>query len=260
MTIDLSGRVAAVTGSDSGIGQAIALALANAGADVAASFHSDEAGAEETARLIRERGRRASFAALDVRDPASVGRYFDHVRTELGAVDILVNNAGLDGERKPVAELDLDAWDLVFNVNLRGAFLCARNVLPSMIERRRGVVLNISSVHETIPWAGQAAYCAAKAGLAMMTRCLALELQDSGVRAVALAPGAIRTPINQDVWEDPAQAADLEEKIPMRRIGETDEIARLAVVLVSDAASYVTGTTVTADGGMTAYPSFISGG
>lgn len=260
MILDLSGRVAAVTGSDSGIGQAIAVALAEAGADVAASFHSDEGGAQETVRQIAGHGRRATCAHLDVRNPDSVRRYFDHVRSELGPIGILVNNAGLDGDRAHLPDVTTDGWDLVLDVNLRGAFLCAREVLPSMIERRRGVVLNISSVHETIPWAGHAAYCAAKAGLAMMTRCLALELQDSGVRAVSLAPGAIRTPINQDVWEDPEQAADLADKIPMRRIGQPEEIARLAVVLASDAASYVTGTTVTADGGMTAYPSFISGG
>jgi len=148
----------------------------------------------------------------------------------------------------------------VIRVNLRGPFLCINKVLPGMISRGKGAILNITSVHEVIPWAGHAAYCSAKAGVAMMTRSLALELQDSGVRVVALAPGAIRTPINRDVWEDPEKMADLKTKIPMGRIGEVEEIARMARVLVSDDASYLTGVTVTVDGGMTAYPSFAQGG
>lgn len=258
--LPLHGRIAAVTGSSSGIGLAIALELAEAGADVAISYHSDLESAEEVTKKIRAMGRRVFFDKLSVGDPESVSGYFDAASQELGPVDILVNNAGIDGKTGTMAEIGIEDWDEVIRVNLRGPFLCINKVLPGMISRGKGAILNITSVHEVIPWAGHAAYCSAKAGVAMMTRSLALELQDSGVRVVALAPGAIRTPINRDVWEDPEKMADLKTKIPMGRIGEVEEIARMARVLVSDDASYLTGVTVTVDGGMTAYPSFAQGG
>jgi NAD(P)-dependent dehydrogenase (short-subunit alcohol dehydrogenase family) len=175
-------------------------------------------------------------------------------------VDILVNNAGIDGKTSPLAEMEIGDWDEVIELNLRGPFLCTRAVLAGMIARKKGVILNITSVHEVIPWSGHTAYCSAKAGVAMMTRSLAQEMQDSGVRVVALAPGAIRTPINKEVWEDPEKMEDLKTKIPMGRIGEVEEIAKVATMLVSDDASYLTGVTVTVDGGMTTYPSFAHGG
>ncbi len=256
----LAGRVAAVTGSSSGIGKAIAMALAEAGAEVAVSYHSHREAAEEIVAKIMTMGTRAICGKLAVGDAGSVTAYFDSVARQLGPVDILINNAGIDGATGDVAELSPEDWDQVIQVNLRGPFLCSRAVLPGMISRKSGVILNITSVHEVIPWAGHTAYCAAKAALGMMTRSMALELQDSGVRVVSLAPGAIRTPINKDVWDDPEKMADLKNKIPMGRIGEPEEIARIACVLVSDTASYLTGTTVTVDGGMTAYPSFAHGG
>ncbi len=256
----LSGRIAVVTGSDSGIGKAIALALAEAGADVAISYHSKREATEEVATKIQALGRRAFSDHLEVGEPDSVSDYFARVSNELGPVDILVNNAGIDGKTGPIAEIGIGDWDQVIQVNLRGPFLCSRQVLRGMIARKRGVILNITSVHEVIPWSGHTAYCAAKAGVAMMTRSLAQEMQDSGVRVVALAPGAIRTPINQEVWADPEKMADLKTKIPIGRIGEVEEIARVARLLVSDDASYLTGVTVTVDGGMTTYPSFAHGG
>lgn len=256
----LLGRIAVVTGSDSGIGRAIALALAEAGADVAVSYRSKREGAEEVAGLIGAMGRRVFFEQMDVAQPDSIASYFASVSRELGPPDILVNNAGIDGKTGDVAEIGIEDWDQVIQVNLRGPFLCIRQVLPGMIQRGKGVVLNITSVHEVIPWAGHTAYCSAKAGVAMMTRSLALELRDSGVRVVALAPGAIRTPINRDVWEDPVKMADLKTKIPIGRIGEAEEIAKVARMLVSDDASYLTGTTVTVDGAMTAYANFSQGG
>ncbi len=258
--LPLQGRIAVVTGSDSGIGRAIALALAEAGADVAISFRSKQESAEEVAEKVRAMGRRAFCARLDVSAADTADQYFEAVTRELGQVDILVNNAGIDGKTGDVAEIGIEDWDQVINVNLRGPFICIRKLLPGMIARGKGVILNITSVHEVIPWAGHTAYCAAKAGMAMMTRSMALELKDSGVRVVALAPGAIRTPINHDVWEDPQKMADLKTKIPLGRIGEVEEIARIARVLVSDDASYLTGVTVTVDGGMTAYANFSKGG
>lgn len=258
--LPLSGRIAIVTGSDSGIGRAIALALADAGADIAISYRSKLEAGEEVAAQVRTMGRRAICERLDVSETASADHYFEAVNRDLGLPDILVNNAGIDGKTGDVAEIGIEDWDQVFNVNLRGPFLCIRKVLAGMIQRKKGVILNITSVHEVIPWSGHTAYCAAKAGMAMMTRSMALELQDSGVRVVALAPGAIRTPINRDVWEDPQKMADLKTKIPIGRIGEVEEIARIARVLVSDEASYLTGVTVTVDGGMTAYANFSKGG
>jgi glucose 1-dehydrogenase len=258
--LPLKGRTAAITGSNSGIGRAIACELAVAGADIAISYHSDREGAEEVTEEIREMGRRAIFGQVDTADPDSVSAYFASVASDLDLPDILVNNAGIDGETTPVAEMEIAGWDAVMAVNLRGPFLCIRRVLPHMISRGNGCILNISSVHDTIGWAGHTAYCASKAGLSMMTRSLALELLDSGVRVVGLSPGAIRTPINQDVWQDPENMADLKSKIPIGRIGEPEEIAQMARFLVSDEASYVTGVTITVDGGMTAYPSFTEGG
>lgn len=256
----LDGRLALVTGSSSGIGRAIAIELAKAGADVVVTFHSSSEGGEETARMIRELGRKALSLKLDVADEESVNSVVKEVAKTLGPVDILVNNAGIDGDDAPLATVTVKEWDKVIATNLRGSFLCTQAVLGDMTVARRGVILNITSVHETIPWAGHAAYCAAKAGVAMMTRSLALELQNVGVRVLALAPGAIATPINADVREDPEMMADLKTKIPLQRVGRAQEVATMARVLVSDEASYVTGVTITVDGGMTAYPSFSHGG
>ena len=148
----------------------------------------------------------------------------------------------------------------MIDINLMGPFLCAREALRRMVAQKRGVILNMSSVHEVIAWSGFSAYTASKAGLGMLTKTLAQEAAPFGVRVVALAPGAIQTPINQDVWSNPQMLADLQEKIALGRMGSPEEIARMAVVLLSDAASYVTGTTVFVDGGMTDYPSFAHGG
>lgn len=256
----LQGRIAAISGSSGGIGKAIAMALAEAGADIAVSYHSHREEAEEIVAAISAMGRRATCEKLSVGEESSVNSWIAAIQRDLGPVDILVNNAGIDGETGDVAEITAADWDQVIQVNLRGPFLCSRAVLPGMISRKAGVILNITSVHEVIPWAGHTAYCVTKAALGMMTRSMALELQDSGVRVVAVAPGAIRTPINRDVWENPEKMADLKTKIPLGRIGEPEEIARIVRLLVSDDASYLTGTTVTVDGGMTAYPSFAHGG
>lgn len=260
MKLSLEGCVAVVTGSSSGIGRAIALEFAKHGADLAISYHSDEAEGEGVAEEVRALGRKAFCGQLSVEKEESVEAHLGGASAALGQVNILVNNAGIDGKRVKISDSEVEDWDRVIAVNLRGPYLCSRAVLPGMIAQGKGVILNISSVHEVIPWSGHTAYCAAKAAMGMMTQSLALELQDSGVRVISLAPGAIKTPINEDVWSDPKGMADLRKKIPMQRIGETDEVAKIARVLVSDDASYMTGTTVTVDGGMTTYPSFAHGG
>ncbi len=260
MDISLSGRRALVTGGNTGIGKAVARALGAAGADVAVNYVVKPDDADQVIGEIAAGGVRSMKVKADVSDVEQVHAMFDEVEDSWGGVDILVNNAGIDGERGLGWEIAVDAWRKVIEVNLVGAFLCARRALQGMVDRKQGVVLNMTSVHEVIPWEGYSAYTAAKAGLGMLTKTLAQEAAPAGVRVVALAPGAIKTPINKNVWDDPDSLKDLLTKIPMDRMGKTEEIGRMAVVLCSDAASYLTGTTVFVDGGMTLYPSFTHGG
>lgn len=178
----------------------------------------------------------------------------------MGGLEILVNNAGIDGPRAVAWNASEEEWVRVVATNLLGAYHCSREALRRMVPRRRGVILTVTSVHEVIPWSGYSAYTASKAGASMLARTLAQEAAPYGIRVLALAPGAIQTSINEDVWSDPQRLADLLAKIPLGRLGQPEEVARLAVVLVSDVASYVTGTTVFVDGGMTLYPSFMHGG
>jgi glucose 1-dehydrogenase len=260
MEITLRGKRALVTGANSGIGAAIAEHLAAAGARVAVNYVVNPEAAEAVVAGIRQRGGEAVAVAADVADPARVADLFRAVDRAFGGIDVLVNNAGVDGPRALAWESDPAQWERVLRVDLLGAFHCAREALKRMVTQGRGVVVNLTSVHERIPWSGYSAYAAAKAGLSMLTKTLAQEASPRGVRVVALAPGAIRTPINEAVWSDPSNLADLLSKIPLGRLGEPEEIARVAVFLASDAASYLTGSTVTVDGGMTDYPDFSHGG
>jgi len=260
LNIDLSGRRALVTGGNSGIGAAIVTSLAAAGADVAINYLTHPEIAETGAAAVRTAGTRSLTLQADVSDPAAVAAMFAQIDTAWGGLDILVNNAGIDGAAATGAEADLEAWRRVIEINLFGAFYCAREALRRMLPQRRGVILNMSSVHEVIPWSTHSSYAASKSGLSMLTRTLAQEAAPAGVRVLALGPGAIKTPINQNVWSDPAGLRDLASKIPLGRMGETIEIARMAAVLVSDLASYVTGTTVFVDGGMSDYADFSHGG
>lgn len=256
----LQDRIALVTGGSGGLGGAFATALAGEGAHVAVHYRSGREEALAVAERVTALGRRAVAVEADVSDATGVRSMFERLDRELGPVDVLVNNAGVDGERGVAWEIEPESWRRTVEINLFGAFHAAREALRRMVPRRTGVIVNISSVHEVIPWGGYSAYAAAKAGLAMMTRTLALEAAPFGVRVVGLAPGAIRTPINQDVWGNPAGLADLNAKIPMARIGEPDEVARLLVALASDDSSYVTGATFVVDGGMTLYADFAQGG
>ena len=260
MEITLKDRRALVTGANSGIGMAIALALAEAGAAVAVNYVANPDAARSVVDRITHGGGKAVEAPADISDPQGVASMFTSLDRAWGGVDFVVNNAGIDGPRAEAWGSDPAAWRKVIEVNLLGAYYCAREGLRRMVAQKSGVILNMTSVHEEIPWSGYSAYATSKAGLSMLTKTLAQEAAPHGVRVVALAPGAIRTPINQSVWSDPKQYADLIEKIPLGRMGTPEEIARLAVVLLSDAASYVTGTTIFADGGMTDYPDFAHGG
>ncbi len=260
MEIRLTGKRALVTGANSGIGRAIALALGALGARVGVNYVVQPEAAQAAAAEITGRGSAAIPLEADVSDAAQVARMFGEVDRAWGGLDILVNNAGIDGERALGWDAGPDAWRRVLEINLVGAYLCAREALRRMVAQGSGVILNITSVHERIPWSGYSAYTASKAGLGMLTRTLAQEAAPHGVRVLALAPGAVQTPINRAVWCDPVQLADLLRKIPMGRLGRPEEIASMAAVLVSDVAGYVTGTTVLVDGGMTLYPSFMHGG
>jgi glucose 1-dehydrogenase len=260
MDLDLRGRRAVVTGAGSGIGRAVALALAGEGARVCVNYVTRPDDAQAVASEIAASGGTAITARADVSDRAEVAQMFAEIDQTWNGIDVLINNAGIDGPRAAGWEQTPDAWRRVLDVNLTGAYLCAREALRRMVPARRGVVLNLTSVHERIPWTGYSAYTASKAGLSMLTKTLAQEAAPSGVRVLAVAPGAIQTPINRDVWGDPAQLADLLTKIPIGRIGTVDDVARMVAVLVSDVAGYVTGTTLFVDGGMTLYPSFMRGG
>ncbi len=260
LSVELNKKRALVTGANSGIGTAVAKTLAEAGADVVINYVVHPDNAEALAEEIRGKGRKAMTVMADISDAEQVSAMFARVEKEWGGLDILVNNAGIDGGRMLGWEADVDAWRRVIDINLFGTFLVSQAALKHMVPRGSGVIVNLSSVHETIPWSGFSAYAASKAGVSMLTKTLAQEVSSRGVRVLAVAPGAIRTPINKDVWGDPEGLADLDKKIPMNRMGTAEEVASMVAVLASDRASYVTGTTVFVDGGMLDYASFAHGG
>jgi glucose 1-dehydrogenase len=263
----LQGQRALVTGASSGIGRAIALALGEAGADVAVNYSSADKPAQEAVEAIAAMGRRAFAFKANVADEAQVVAMFERAREEFGSLDILVNNAGLQQDAA-FHDMTLAQWQRVIDVNLTGQFLCAREAIrefrrrgPSPeISRATGKILCISSVHEVIPWAGHANYAASKGGVMLLMKSIAQEYAAEGIRVMGLAPGAIRTPINRAAWETPEAYQSLLRLIPYKRIGEPDDLARAAVWLLSDEADYLTGSTLLVDGGMTLYPGFESGG
>jgi NAD(P)-dependent dehydrogenase (short-subunit alcohol dehydrogenase family) len=259
MNISLAGKRALVTGGSSGIGFAIAKAMLAAGAKVGINYLNhpkDVKNAASEAAIQRE----AVLIRGDVAKAASVAKLFKQLDSRWGGVDILVNNAGIDGKRALSWEADPDEWRKVIEVNLFGALNCSREALKRMVRQKSGVILNISSVHEEIAWSGYSAYACSKAAVGMLTKTLAQEAAPFGVRVISLAPGAIKTPINQAVWSSPKGLKDLLAKIPLKRIGNPEDVANMAVMLASDASSYVTGRTVFVDGGMTDYPDFAHGG
>ena len=263
----LLGQKALVTGASSGIGRAIAMALADAGADVVINYSSGEEKARILATELGERGVRALAVRADVGDESQVEAMFRRTIDEFGTVDILVNNAGLQQDAA-FHEMTLAQWNRVITVNLTGQFLCSRAAVREF--RRRGVraevscsagkILCISSVHEVIPWAGHVNYAASKGGVMLMMKSIAQEVAPYRIRVNSICPGAIRTPINMEAWDTPKAYAELMKLIPYKRIGEADEIGRAAVWLASDYADYVHGISLFVDGGMTLYPGFETGG
>jgi glucose 1-dehydrogenase len=263
----LKGQTALVTGANSGIGRAIALALAKAGANVVVNYVVRPEDAEAVAEEIRGKGQRAMLARADVADEAQVQAMFAAAVHEFGTLDILVSNAGLE-RNAPFHEMSTAQWDAVMNVNLRGAFLCAREAVREFLRRgvrpdvsvAAGKIIFTSSVHEVIPWAGHVNYAASKGGLMLLMKSLAQEVAEKRIRVNSIAPGAIRTPINEAAWSTPEAYAALMKLVPYKRIGEVEEIGRAAVWLASDFTDYLVGTTLFIDGGMTLYPGFETGG
>lgn len=263
----LEGQTAIVTGGSSGIGEAIAHALAAAGAGVALTYRSGQERAEQSIAEIERAGGQAIAVPTDVSDEAQVVRLFDRTVERFGRVDVLVANAGLQKDA-PIAELTLEDWRTVIQVNLTGQFLCAREAIRRMraqeprddLSRARGKIVCMSSVHERIPWAGHVNYAASKGGIEMMMKSLAQEVAHERIRVNGVAPGAIRTPINREAWESDEALEALLELVPYGRIGEPEDVARAVVWLASDESDYVVGTTLLVDGGMTLYPAFREGG
>ncbi len=263
----LVGQKALVTGASSGIGRAVAIACAEAGADVAINFHGLQDAAEEVAAAIRKLGSKAFPIRADVSREDQVQEMFKKAIEELGTVDILVNNAGIQNDA-PIDRMSIEQWNSVIGTNLTGQFLCAREAIREF--KRRGInpavsvsagkIICMSSVHEIIPWGGRVNYAASKGGVMLLMRSIAQEVAQFKIRVNSICPGAIRTPLNRSAWEDREAYDGLMTLIPYKRIGEPDEIGRLAVFLASDYADYITGASVFADGGMTLYPGFESGG
>jgi glucose 1-dehydrogenase len=260
MNLKLSGKRVLVTGGNSGLGAAMVRAFAAEQARVAINFIVHPELTEQLAQQLRAGGSDVLALEADVSQADAVSAMFEKIDAAWGGLDVLVNNAGIDGPRAMAWETDALVWNRVLQINLSGAFLCAREALKRMVPHRAGVIINTSSVHELIAWSGYSAYTASKAGLSMLSKTLAQEAGPYGVRVLCIAPGAIRTAINADVWQDAAGQQDLISKIAIGRIGEPRDVAAMAVVLASDVAGYVTGTSVFIDGGMTDYPAFSHGG
>lgn len=263
----LTGQKALVTGANSGIGKAVAIALGHAGADVVVNYVVDPDAAETVCREIERCGSRAVAIKADVSSEPDVLHMFDTALQRFGTIDILVNNAGIQRDA-PFEEMTLEQWRQVIDVNLTGQFLCAREAIREF--KRRGVnkevscsagkIICMSSVHELVPWAGHVNYAASKGGVMLMMKSIAQEVAPHRIRVNSIGPGAIRTPINRPAWESREAYDKLMDLIPYKRIGEPEDVARAAVWLASDEADYINGTTMFIDGGMTLYPGFTENG
>jgi len=263
----LKGQSALVTGSSSGIGKAVAIALANEGANVVVNSSSHPEHGQQVADEIKANGGAAIAYQADVSKEEEVKAMFQAMFKEFGTIDILVNNAGLQRDSAFV-DMSLDDWQKVIDINLTGQFLCAREAAREFLRRgiipersvAAGKIICMSSVHQQIPWAGHVNYASSKGGIMLMMQSIAQELAPQKIRVNGIAPGAIRTPINKEAWETSEALEKLMTLIPYKRIGEPEDIGKLAVWLASDESDYITGATIFIDGGMTLYPGFAGNG
>jgi len=263
----LPGQRALVTGASSGIGLGVARRIARAGASVVVNYHRHAEPAEKLVGEIRSAGGQAFAIAADVSKEADVKKLFGAALEALGGLDVVVTNSGLQKDA-PISKMTLADWQTVLDVNLTGEFLCCREAIEIFRRQKtanpkrenHGSIVCMSSVHQIIPWAGHVNYAASKGGIQMMMQTLAQEVAADRIRVNAVAPGAIRTPINKDAWETPEALQKLLKLIPYGRIGEPDDVARAVVWLASDEADYVTGSTIFVDGGMKLYPGFQDNG
>ena len=267
MTISLHGQTALVTGSSSGIGAAVAKELGKRGANVVVNYHSDEDGAREVVGNILKYGCNTLAVQGDVSNADDVQSLFSQTLEEFGKLDILVNNAGIQKDAS-FRRMSLKDWEAVLAINLTGQFLCAKQAVEIFckqgvredVSRAAGKIVCMSSVHEVIPWAGHVNYAASKGGVQMFMKSLAQEVAHEKIRVNGIAPGAVATEINRDVWGDKEGRRKMLDLIPYGRIGESEDIARAVAWLVSDDADYIVGTTLFVDGGMMLYPGFRDGG
>jgi glucose 1-dehydrogenase len=263
----LKGQTALVTGANSGIGEGIAQAMSAAGANVVVNCVTGEEAAHTLVKDMESRGGKAMAVMADVSREDQVLAMFKAVYSEFGTIDILVSNAGLQRDASFV-DMTIEQWQTVLSVNLTGSFLCAREAAKEFLrrgvvpERSRaaGKIIFTSSVHEVIPWSRHANYASSKGGIMMLMKSIAQELAPHRVRVNSIGPGAIKTNINRRAWSTPEAEASLLRLIPYGRVGDADDIGRVAVWLASDQADYITGTTIFTDGGMLLYPGFSTGG
>jgi len=247
----LSGKTVAITGGSQGIGLAIALRFAQEGVDISFCYRSNKAGADVVVASIQKTGRKVAGFQYDVSSISDGQKFIADTATQFGKIDILVNNAGLERRADfwDVTEADFDA---VMNVNLKGLFFITQAFVRNrMAAKTGGKVINISSVHEELPFPHFASYCASKGGVKMLTRNLSIELAPLGITINSIAPGAIATPINKNLLNDPAKLGALLENIPLRRLGTPEDVASMAVFLASEESNYATGTSFFVDGGFT---------
>ncbi len=263
----LVGQKALITGSSSGIGKGVAIALAEAGAEVGINYAGSKDKAEAVAEEIRRKGGKAIVLKADVSDEDQVLAMFKAFYEEYGTIDILINNAGLQQDASFI-DMTLEKWNKVIGINLTGQFLCAREAIKEFL--RKGVVKEVScaagkiicmsSVHEMIPWAGHANYAASKGGVMLMMKSISQEYAPKQIRINSICPGAIQTPINKEAWDTPEAYDELMKLVPYKRIGTIEDIGKAAVWLASDLSDYVNGTSLFVDGGMTLFPGFTTNG
>ncbi|RFU65375.1 glucose-1-dehydrogenase [Peribacillus glennii] len=256
---DLENKVVVITGAATGLGKAMAERFGREKAKVVVNYHSDRNEVDELIQSIKTAGGDAAAIKGDVTNEDDVKKMISFAVETFGSLNIMVNNAGIENE-VPTERLSLDDWNKVIDVNLTGVFLGSREAIAYMLEHDiKGSIINMSSVHDRIPWPHFAHYAASKGGVKMLTETLALEYAPKRIRVNNISPGAIDTPINAEKFADPQGKKEVEALIPMGYIGKPEEIAACAAWLASDESSYVTGLTLYADGGMTKYPGFQAG-